>query len=294
MGPLKATFQKMTRLVRDVALKSGKPVEFETEGEDTEIDRNMVDIIGGPLIHMIRNAIDHGIEKLADRVAKGKRQEGTVRLAAYHAGGYVVVELQDDGKGLDRDKILQKAIEKGLIESDKGMSNGEVFNLIFAPGFSTADQVSDLSGRGVGMDVVKRNIESLRGRIHISSEAGRGSLFMMRLPLTLAITDGMLVRIGTGKYIISTVNIYLSFQPLGAKKERLIVKVAGGACVNKTEDEDHFQIGKRNFLMLRKLLWKNGVMIKTEDVGGQNARTMSLSLADGEIIIRSNGTEHKL
>jgi two-component system, chemotaxis family, sensor kinase CheA len=213
MVPLKATFQKMTRLVRDVALKSGKLVEFETEGEDTEIDRNMVDIIGDPLIHMIRNAVDHGIELPHDRVANGKSEQGTVRLAAYHAGGYVVVELQDDGKGLDRDKIVRKAIEKGLIESDKGMSSGEIFSLIFAPGFSTADQVSDLSGRGVGMDVVKRNIESLRGRIHITSEAGKGSLFMMRLPLTLAITDGMLVRVGTERYIISTVNIYLSFRP---------------------------------------------------------------------------------
>lgn len=213
MVPLKATFQKMTRLVRDVAQKSGKLVEFETEGEDTEIDRNMVDIIGDPLVHMIRNAVDHGIEMPAARSAQGKAQQGTVRLAAYHAGGYVVVELQDDGKGLDRDKIISKAIEKGLIESDKGMSNGDVFNLIFAPGFSTADQVSDLSGRGVGMDVVRRNIESLSGRIHISSEAGKGSLFMMRLPLTLAITDGMLVRIGAERYIISTVNIFLSFRP---------------------------------------------------------------------------------
>lgn len=213
MVPLKATFQKMTRLVRDVAQKSGKLVEFETEGEDTEIDRNMVDVIGDPLVHMIRNAVDHGIELPSARVEKGKPQQGTVRLAAYHAGGYVVVELQDDGKGLDRDKIVSKAIEKGLIESDKGMSSGDVFNLIFAPGFSTADQVSDLSGRGVGMDVVKRNIESLRGRIHISSEAGKGTLFMMRLPLTLAITDGMLVRIGAERYIISTINIFLSFQP---------------------------------------------------------------------------------
>ena len=213
MVPLKATFQKMARLVRDVAQKSGKLVEFETEGEDTEIDRNMVDIIGDPLVHMIRNAVDHGIELPDNRVANGKSQQGTVRLAAYHAGGYVVVELQDDGKGLDREKILRKAVEKGLIESEKGMSSGEIFNLVFAPGFSTADQVSDLSGRGVGMDVVKRNIESLRGRIHITSEAGKGSLFMMRLPLTLAITDGMLVRVGTERYIISTVNIYLSFRP---------------------------------------------------------------------------------
>ena len=213
MVPLKATFQKMARLVRDVAQKCGKQVEFVTDGEDTEIDRNLVDIIADPLVHMVRNAVDHGIEQPADREATGKSATGTVRLAAYHAGGNVVVELQDDGKGLDRDRILQKAIEKGIVEPGKNLSDGEIFNLIFAPGFSTADQVTDLSGRGVGMDVVRRNIEAMRGRVEISSEKGKGSLFTIRLPLTLAITDGMLVRVGCDRFIVPTVNIYLSFRP---------------------------------------------------------------------------------
>jgi two-component system chemotaxis sensor kinase CheA len=213
MVPLKATFQKMARLVRDVAQKSGKIVEFVTEGEDTEIDRNMVEVVSDPLVHMIRNAVDHGIESPDDRISKGKSRQGVVRLSAYHASGDVVIELQDDGKGLDREKILKKAIEKGLIESDKGMSSTEVFDLIFAPGFSTADKISDISGRGVGMDVVKRSIEALQGRIHITSETGKGSVFTVRLPLTLAITDGMLVKIGDERYIIPTVNIHLSFQP---------------------------------------------------------------------------------
>lgn len=213
MVPLKATFQKMARLVRDLAYKSGKLIEFSTEGEDTEIDRHMVDIINDPLVHMVRNAVDHGIETPDGRTAQGKSKTGAVRLRAFHAGGNVVVELQDDGRGLDREKIIRKALAKGLLDSDKGLSDREVFNLIFAPGFSTADQVTDVSGRGVGMDVVRRNVEALRGRIDIVSEAGKGSMFSIQLPLTLAITDGMLVKVGSERYIVPIINISLSFRP---------------------------------------------------------------------------------
>lgn len=212
MVPLKATIQKMARLVRDLAHKSGKLVEFITEGEETEIDRHMVDIVADPLVHMIRNAIDHGLELPDVREQQGKSRMGCVRLAAHHVGGNVVVELQDDGRGLNRDKIIAKARAKGLIDSDK-LLDGEVYNLIFTPGLSTAEQVTDLSGRGVGLDVVKRNIETVRGRIEITSEPGRGCTFRMRLPLTLAITDGMLVKVGQERYIVPTVNIHLSFQP---------------------------------------------------------------------------------
>jgi two-component system, chemotaxis family, sensor kinase CheA len=214
MVPLKPSFQKIARLVRDLARKSGKQVEFVTEGEETEIDRNMVDVIADPLVHMVRNAIDHGIEPPALREVHGKPRTGLVRLAAYHASGNVVVELQDDGRGLNREQIVAKAVAKGLIESDKGMTDGEVFNLIFGAGFSTAEQVTDLSGRGVGMDVVRRGVEALRGRVDIASEPGRGSTFTLRLPLTLAITDGMLVRVGEERYIIPTVNIHTSFRPV--------------------------------------------------------------------------------
>ena len=216
MIPLRGTFQKMTRLVRDVAQKCGKQVEFVTEGEDTEIDRNMVDLIADPLVHMVRNAVDHGIERPEVREAGAKPVTGTIRLAAYHAGGDVVVELRDDGAGIDRDVILAKALAKNLIETDKGLSETQIFNLIFAPGFSTAEQVTAVSGRGVGMDVVRRNIEAMRGRIEISSEKGKGSVFTVRLPLTLAITDGMLVRVGTERFIVPIVNIQLSFQPTPA------------------------------------------------------------------------------
>ena len=213
MVPLKATFQKMTRVVRDVAHKSGKLVNFVTEGEETEIDRNMVDVIADPLVHMVRNAVDHGIELPESREQAGKQPTGTVRLVAYHAGGNVVVALQDDGRGLHRDRIVEKAMAKGLIESDQGMSDNDVFNLIFEPGFSTAEQITDVSGRGVGMDVVKRSLEALKGRIDITSEVGHGTTFTVYLPLTLAITDGMLVQVGRERFIVPTINIYMSFRP---------------------------------------------------------------------------------
>jgi two-component system, chemotaxis family, sensor kinase CheA len=213
MVPLKAQFQKVARLIRDLAAKSNKKVEFVAIGEDTEIDRNMVDYLADPLVHMVRNSLDHGIETPEARRAAGKSESGTVRLSAYHAGGNVVVELVDDGRGLDRGRIIRKAIQVGLIASGDAMTDNEVWELIFAPGFSTAEQITDVSGRGVGMDVVRRNIEALRGRIEIHSAAGQGTTFSVRLPLTLAITDGMLVRVGHERYIVPTINIQLSFRP---------------------------------------------------------------------------------
>lgn len=213
MVPLKNAFQKMARLARDLAHKHNRLVNFIAEGEDTEIDRNMVDVISDPLVHMVRNALDHGLEPPEERTAAGKSATGTLRLSAYHSGGDVVVELQDDGRGLDRNRIVEKALAKGLIDADRSFSDNEVFDLIFAPGFSTAEKITDISGRGVGMDVVKRSVEKLRGRIGIASEIGKGTTFVIHLPLTLAITDGMLVKVGTERYIIPTVNIKLSFRP---------------------------------------------------------------------------------
>lgn len=213
MVPLRGTFQKMARLARDLAHKSHKAVSFITEGEDTEIDRNMVDVVNDPLVHMVRNSVDHGIEPPAQREAAGKPATGTVRLSACHEGGSVVVRVEDDGKGLDRERIAQKAIERGLVETDRGMPDAEVFNLIFAPGFSTAAEVTEVSGRGVGLDVVRRNVEALRGRIEITSEPGRGCAFFIRLPLTLAVTDGMLVRVGAEQYIVPTLSIDMTFRP---------------------------------------------------------------------------------
>jgi two-component system chemotaxis sensor kinase CheA len=213
MVPLKATFQKMARLVRDVARKVGKNVTFVTEGEDTEIDRNLVDVINDPLVHMVRNAVDHGIESPEVRKKSGKPPNGTVKLSAFHSAGSVVVQIIDDGKGLDRKAILTKAIEKGMITDGSSVCDRDVCNLILEPGFSTAEVVTDVSGRGVGMDVVKKNIESLRGQVEITSEPGKGSVFRMSLPLTLAIIDGMVLRAGQETYVIPTVSIVRSIKP---------------------------------------------------------------------------------
>ena len=213
MIPLKGTFQKMTRLVRDLSRKVGKEVRLVTEGEDTEIDRNMVDIINDPLVHMIRNAVDHGIEPPDVREANGKPATGEINLSAYHSAGSVVVEIRDDGKGLNRDAIIRKALERGVIDNAESMSHHEIDNLIFEAGFSTAEKVTDVSGRGVGMDVVKKNLEALRGQVEIQSEPGEGSIFKMRLPLTLAIIDGMVVRVGNERYVVPTVSIVKTVKP---------------------------------------------------------------------------------
>ncbi len=213
MIPLKPAFQKVSRVIRDVSRKVGKPVQFLSSGDETELDRSMVGIITDPLVHMVRNSVDHGIEPEEERVAAGKPPRGTVRLTARQAGGNVVVEIEDDGRGLDRDRILAKAVERGIVDGERHLSDDEVFSLILQPGFSTAAKVTDVSGRGVGMDVVKRAVESLRGRIEIQSEPGKGTRFSIYLPLTLAITDGMLIRVGDQRYIVPTVKIQLSFRP---------------------------------------------------------------------------------
>ena len=213
MVELRPTFRKLTRVVRDTAVKAGKEVVFSMSGDDVEIDRHLADRLGDPLVHMVRNAIDHGIERPEERERAGKPPTGHVRLHAYHASGNVVVELMDDGRGLHRAKIVAKAIEQGLIESDKGMTDSEVFNLIFAPGFSTADRITDISGRGVGMDVVRQNLAAIRGRVDITSVAGQGTTFAIRLPLTLAVTDGMLVRVGAERFVVPTTHIHMSFRP---------------------------------------------------------------------------------
>ena len=213
MVPIRQTFQKMIRLVRDLSRKSGKQVDLTMSGEDTEIDRNMVEAIYDPLVHMVRNSVDHGIEMPDVRRQRGKATEGTVHLRAFHQGGNVVIEIVDDGQGLNRDKILSKAIERGLISGEENLSDSAIYGLIFQPGFSTADQVTDVSGRGVGMDVVKKSIDKLRGKVEVGSREGRGSTITIRLPLTLAIIDGMIVRVGDHRYILPTVAIHESFRP---------------------------------------------------------------------------------
>lgn len=213
MVPLKGAITKLARVVRDLATRSGKQITFTVAGEDTEVDRTLVDLLADPLLHMVRNAVDHGIETPSERLKAGKPAMGTVRLEASQAGDRVLVKLIDDGRGLQRDKIVAKAIEKGIITSAESMSDTEVFDLIFAPGFSTAEQVTEVSGRGVGMDVVRRNLMAMRGRTVISSKAGKGSVFTIELPLTLAITDGMIVRVGAERFIVPTAQIRRCFRP---------------------------------------------------------------------------------
>ncbi len=214
MVPVRGTFQKMARLVRDVAKKADKTVGFSMQGEDTELDKSVVDKIGDPLVHMVRNSVDHGIEKTAEeRVAAGKSPTGNVELRAFHKGGSIHIEIEDDGHGLDREAILAKACERGLVREGDTLTDSEVWKLIFEAGFSTAKVVTDVSGRGVGMDVVRRNIESLRGQIDITSEKGKGTVFSIRLPLTLAIIDGMVIRAGEERYILPTLSVVRSIQP---------------------------------------------------------------------------------
>lgn len=213
MIPIKPTFQKMERLARDLSRNFDKKVTFQTSGEDTELDRTVVEEIGDPLVHMVRNALDHGLEPTADRLAKGKPEHGTVHLRAYHQGSNIVIELQDDGRGIDPEKIMRKAVEKGVVTAGAVLSKEEIYALLFAPGFSTAEKVTAVSGRGVGMDVVKRNIEKLRGKIEIASEIGKGSTFKIKLPLTMAIIDGLVVRVGTDKFILPSTSVQMAMRP---------------------------------------------------------------------------------
>ncbi|MEN6373974.1 MAG: chemotaxis protein CheA [Smithella sp.] len=213
MIPIKQTFQRMSRLVRDLAKSSGKSVSVELIGEDTEIDRNMVDEIYNPLVHMIRNSVDHGLETPEERIKLGKSEKGLIQLKAYHRGGNIVIEITDDGRGLDKNKILQKALKNGMIQSEEGLTDQEIYKFIFLPGLSTAEKVTDVSGRGVGMDVVRQAIEKLRGKIEIESSVGVGTTFITRFPLTLAIIDGMIVKVGAESYILPTISIRQALRP---------------------------------------------------------------------------------
>lgn len=213
MVPIQGVFQKMARLARDLARKSGKDIDFQVIGGETELDRNIVEAISDPLVHMVRNAADHGVESPEDRVKAGKPRSGKITLRAYHQAGNIVIEIVDDGKGLNKNKIRKKAIEAGVITAEQELSEQDIFRLIFHPGLSTADKITDVSGRGVGMDVVRKNVEQLRGRIDISSTEGVGSIFAIRLPLTLAVIDGLVVKIGSERYIIPITSIEQSLRP---------------------------------------------------------------------------------
>ncbi|NKJ05222.1 chemotaxis protein CheA [Rhizobium sp. SG741] len=214
--PVKPVFQRMSRIVREIADMTGKSIRLITEGENTEVDKTVIDKLAEPLTHMIRNAVDHGIETPEKRETLGKNPEGTVRLTAKHRSGRILIELADDGAGINREKVRQKAIDNDLIAADANLSDEEIDNLIFLPGFSTADKISDISGRGVGMDVVKRSIQALGGRINITSKPGQGSVFTMSLPLTLAVLDGMVVTVAGQTLVVPLTAIVETLQPEAA------------------------------------------------------------------------------
>jgi len=211
--PVKSVFSRMPRLVRELTASLGKKARLVMTGEDTEVDKTVTERIGDPLMHMIRNSVDHGLESPEDRARAGKTEEGSIHLSAFHRGGRIFIEIEDDGAGINKAIVLNKAIENGLVAPEANLSDEEINNLIFMPGFSTAENITNVSGRGVGMDVVRKNIQSLGGRISISSQEGLGSKFTMSLPLTLAVMDGMVVNIGREKYVLPLVNIIQTLRP---------------------------------------------------------------------------------
>jgi two-component system chemotaxis sensor kinase CheA len=220
--PVGSVFQRMPRLVRELSAKTAKKVRLEMSGESTEVDRSIIERLSDPLTHIIRNSVDHGIESPADRIAAGKNEEGSIRLAAEHRGGRIVIEIRDDGAGINSERVLKKAREKGLISSDAALSEDEISNLIMLPGFSTAEAISDISGRGVGMDVVRSNIQEIGGRISLKSERGRGMTIQLALPLTLAVMDGMVIKVGREIYVLPLSAIVECLRPVRSHISNLI------------------------------------------------------------------------
>ena len=213
MLPIGFSFNRFPRLVHDLSRKLGKKVELKLSGENTELDKTVLEKIGDPLVHLVRNALDHGMEMPETRLAAGKSATGVLELNAFHEGGSIIIEVKDDGAGLNKERILAKARERGLVEGDAELTDEQIHNLIFVAGFSTADTVSDVSGRGVGMDVVRRNIHDLGGHVQIYSAQGAGSTIRIRLPLTLAILEGQVLRVGKEIYVVSLVSIIETIQP---------------------------------------------------------------------------------
>ncbi|HLD95080.1 MAG TPA: chemotaxis protein CheA, partial [Alphaproteobacteria bacterium] len=220
--PIKAVFSRFPRLVRELAMELSKDVHLELKGEGTEIDKTVIERLGEPLTHMIRNALDHGIETPEERIKAGKKAQGQILLNAEHRSGRIVIEISDDGKGIDRNRVLTKAKEQGIIKPDGVLPDEEIDQLIFHPGFSTAKEVTNISGRGVGMDVVKRSIQNLGGKINIQSKEGRGCIFTLTLPLTLAVMDGMIIACGEEFYVIPLIHIIETLRPTPIQVQPLI------------------------------------------------------------------------
>ncbi len=291
MVPVGQLFRRMHRLVRDLARKAGKQVELELSGEDTELDRTIVEALSDPLIHMVRNSVDHGVEKPDVRRAAGKDPVGRVRLKACHQAGSILIEIRDDGRGIDREKVLNKAREKGLIAPGAQPSDNEILNLIFEPGFSTADRVTDVSGRGVGMDVVRKQLMKLRGRVDIQSVVGQGTTFLLKLPLTLAIIDGLVVGVGRERYVVPLFAVREMFRPTR--------DMVTNAC-----NQGEMVLVRGRLLPLVRLYRRFGVKPRTEDPGesvflvaenGTNVFCLMVDEFTGkqEVVIKSLGETMK-
>lgn len=284
MIPMSVVFNRFPRMLRDLAAKLGKKVELVTQGEATELDKSLVEKITDPLTHLVRNSCDHGIELPAERLAKGKPEHGTITLVASHQGGSIVIEVRDDGKGLNRNKLIQKAREKG-IDAPDSMTDAEVWGLIFAPGFSTADVVTDVSGRGVGMDVVKRNITSLGGTVEIDSAEGYGMKVSVRLPLTLAIMDGMSVGVGEEVYILPLSSVVESFQV----QSTTIKTVAGSGRVVEVRDEYMPVIGLEDIFNVPRFDFEHvsTIMVVVEAEGGRVALLVDELLGQQQVVVKN-------
>jgi two-component system chemotaxis sensor kinase CheA len=284
MIPMSVVFNRFPRMLRDLAAKLGKKVELVTQGEATELDKSLVEKITDPLTHLVRNSCDHGIEQPAERLARGKPEHGTIKLVASHQGGSIVIEVRDDGRGLNRTKLLQKAREKG-IDAPDSMTDSEVWGLIFAPGFSTADVVTDVSGRGVGMDVVKRNITALGGTVEIDSAEGYGMKVSVRLPLTLAIMDGMSVGVGDEVYILPLSSVIESFQV----KSDTIKTVAGSGRVVEVRDEYMPVIGLERIFNVPRFDFEHvsSIMVVVEAEGGRVALLVDELLGQQQVVVKN-------
>lgn len=286
MLPISFVFSRFPRLVYDISSKLDKKIVLKLVGENTEVDKAVVELINDPLVHLIRNSLDHGIEMPIDRIAAGKPETGTIELKAYHRGGHIVIEIIDDGRGLDKEKLLAKAIEKGLIEENNLLTEKQIFELIFMPGFSTAEQLTDISGRGVGMDVVRRNIQSLGGNIEIISELGKGTTIAIHLPLTLAILDGQSVAVGDETYIVPLVSIIESINIT----ERMLNKVAGKGETFRLRNEYLPVIRMRKIFNVGsgdKITSKEGVLVIVEGQGELCCLLVDELLGQQQVVIKS-------
>lgn len=290
MLPIGSTFTRFKRMVRDISSQLGKQVNLEILGESTELDKTVLERIGDPLVHLVRNSMDHGLETPDERVAAGKSQEGLLRLNAYHKSGNIIIEISDDGRGIGVEKLKKKAIDRGLIAADAPITDQEVHELIFHPGFSTAEKVTDLSGRGVGMDVVRRNIIELNGSIEVESEQSVGTRFIIRLPLTLAILDGQLVRLGKSMYIVPLVNI---IESIPIKNTQLSRVVGGHDVVNiRNEYIPVIRLHRLFNVEAEKSLLEDGLMVIVESDGRVVGLMVDELLSQQQVVIKSMETNY--